>query len=110
MTTVALQHRTAAPSKAGAGPIEAGAGPAETSEIGVGEIADELLALAGGIGFFSVAFLFPIPGLLAAVALVVLAGILVAIPLLAAGIVAAVVVGPVWLAARLVRALRARHG
>jgi hypothetical protein len=92
MTTVALQDRSADP-----------------PEIGVGEIADELLGLAGGIGFFAVAFLFPIPGLVAALALVVLAGLLVAIPLLAAGIVLALVGGPIWLAARLVRAVRARR-
>jgi hypothetical protein len=112
MTTVALQHRTAAASKAGADPVEVGAGPRDThsSEIGLGEIVEELLSLAGGVGFFAVAFAFPIPGFIAALALVVLAGILVAIPLIAAGIVAAVVGGPVWLAVRLVRGVRARRG
>ena len=72
------------------------------------DIADELLGLAGGLGFFTVAFLFPIPGFLAALALVVLAGLFVAIPLLVAGTLFAVVAGPVWLFARLVRAVRAR--
>jgi hypothetical protein len=71
-------------------------------------ITDELLGLAGGLGFFTVAFLFPIPGFIAAVALVVLAGLFVAVPLLAAGAVLAVVAGPVWLVARLVRGVRSR--
>jgi hypothetical protein len=93
MTTVALQHR-----------------PAEAPEPGAIEIADELLGLAGGLGFFTVAFLFPIPGFIAALAFVVLAGVLVAIPLLAAGIVVAIMGGPVWLAARLIRGVRARRG
>ena len=80
------------------------------TETGVPEIADELLGLAGGIGFVTVAFLFPIPGFIAALALVVLAGLLLAIPLLAAALVAALIGGPVWLAARLLRAVRARTG
>jgi hypothetical protein len=80
------------------------------SETGVATLADELLGLAGGIGFVTVAFLFPIPGFIAALALVVLAGLLLAIPLLLAGTVVAVLGAPVWLALRLVRAVRARYG
>ena len=84
--------------------------PHTPPQIGPAEFADELLGLAGGLGFVTVAFLFPIPGFVAALAFVVLAGLLLAIPLIAAGLVAAVIGTPIWLAARLVRAVRARSG
>ncbi len=59
----------------------------EAPERGALEVVDELLGLVGGLGFFLVAFLAPIPGLLAVLALVALPLVILAIPLLVLGAV-----------------------
>ena len=74
------------------------------------DMVDELLALAGGAGFFFVAFLAAIPGLVPAVLLVVAFAAVLALPVIALGLVADVVAAVVWVLTRLFRLVTGRAG
>ena len=80
--------------------------PPPRDDLDWGQVLDELLALAGGAGFFFIAFMAAIPGLVPAVILVVVPLVLLTVAVLVVGLVLGLVAGVAWLAVRTARLLR----